>query len=385
MVHSRSLRAFSPVLCVLWLGLAAGAAADVQTYSSSPNAFIPDALPPGPGTPQSVTDTILVGDSGTINDLEVTVTVRHPQTADVAIDLTDPSGTVTVRLFNRDGGVGDGLYDVTFDDEAGGPPPDFLTNGQCLVSTSFTPSGNLSDFDGLELQGTWTITVTDHAFSDASDCDCDGLDVGPSCPRTLDEWSMEIDFTPTPDNLAPVAQCQDVTVAADQTSCTAAADVDDGSFDPDGDPITLEQDPPGPYAPGDTLVTLTVTDDGDLSDTCQATVTVVDEAAPEIQCNAPATITPPDAPISFTATATDACGPAAAQVAAYDCSTFTKKGKRIDKTGSCAVQIDGDTVTVVDSGGVGTTIEWTVEATDGAGNGIVMVCGVVVVNPGQTP
>lgn len=381
MVQSRSLRAFSPVLCALWLGLAAGASADVMTYSSSPDAFIPDALPPGPGTPQSVTDTILVGDSGTINDLDVTLTVRHPQTADVAIDLTDPSGTVTVRLFNRDGGVGDGLYDVTFDDEAGGPPPGFLTNGQCLVSTSFTPHGNLSDFDGLELQGTWTITVTDHAFSDSSDCDCDGLNVGPSCPRTLDEWSMEIDFTPTPDNLAPVAQCQDVTIEADQTSCTAAADVDDGSFDPDGDPITLEQDPPGPYGLGDTLVTLTVTDDGDLSDTCQATVTVVDEAAPEIQCNAPATITPPDAPVSFTATATDACGPAAAQVVGYDCFTFTKKGKRIDKTGSCAVQIDGDTVTVVDSGGVGTTIEWTVETTDGSDNAIVMVCGVDVVKP----
>lgn len=262
MTHRPSLKACAACLCLLWLGLAAGAAADVQTYSSSPNAFIPDALPPGPGTPQSVTDTILVGDSGTIDDLNVTLTVRHPQTADVAIDLTDPTGTVTVRLFNRDGGVADGLYDVTFDDEAGGPPPDFLTNGQCMVSTSFTPSGNLSDFDGLELQGLWTITVTDHAFSDASDCDCDGLDVGPSCPRTLDEWSMEIDFTPTPDNLAPVAQCQDVSVEADQTSCTAEADVDDGSFDPDGDPITLEQDPPGPYGLGDTLVTLTVTDDG---------------------------------------------------------------------------------------------------------------------------
>lgn len=381
MAHTRCLQAVSLVFCVLWLGLAAAAAADVMTYSSSPNAFIPDALPPGPGTPQSVTDTILVPDSGTIDDVIVTLTVRHPQTADITIDLTDPTGAVSVRLFNRDGGVGDGLYDVTFDDEAAGPPPGFLTNGQCLVGTSFTPHGNLSDFDGLELQGTWTITVTDNAFSDASDCDCDGLNVGPPCPRTLDEWSMEIDFTPTPDNLAPVAQCQDVTVEADQTSCTAGADVDDGSFDPDGDPITLAQDPPGPYGLGDTLVTLTVTDDGDLADSCQATVTVVDAAAPEIQCNAPATITPPDAPVSFTAAATDACGPAAAEVVAYDCFMFTKKGKRIDKTGSCEVAIDGATVTVADSGGVGTTIEWTVEATDGAGNGIVMVCSVAVAKP----
>jgi len=382
MTHPPSLKARAACFCLLWLSLAAAASADVMIYSSSPNAFIPDALPPGPGTPQSVTDTILVGDSGTINDIDVTLTVRHPQTADVSIDLTDPSGTVTVRLFNRDGGVGDGLYDVTFDDEAAGPPPGFLSNGQCLVSTSFTASGNLSDFDGLELQGLWTITVTDNASGDASDCDCDGLNVGPACPRTLDQWSMEIDFST---NAAPVAQCQDVTVEADQTSCTAGASIDDGSFDPDGDPITLEQEPPGPYGLGDTLVTLTVSDDGDLSDSCQATVTVVDEAAPEIQCNAPGTIVPPDAPISFTATATDACGPAGAQVMAYDCFKLTHKGKRIDKTGSCVVAIDGDTVTIHDSGGVGTTIEWTVEATDGGGNSISMTCSVEVVKPGGGP
>ena len=52
---------------------------------------------------------------------------------------------------------------------------------------------------------------------------------------------------------------------------------------------------------------------------------------------------------------------------------------------SCTAAADGDTVTVVDSGGVGTTIEWTVEAADASGSWIAMVCGVAVGNPGGGP
>lgn len=59
----------------------------------------------------------------------------------------------------------------------------------------------------------------------------------------------------------------------------APEDVDDGSSDPDGDPITFSLSPPGPYPPGTTQVTLTVTDDKGESDTCSATVTVVTAAA----------------------------------------------------------------------------------------------------------
>ena len=62
--------------------------AAVQTYtSSSPPLFIPDG---SPGTAQ--TDTIMVLDSGLINDINVTLTLMLPELADITVELTDPSG-----------------------------------------------------------------------------------------------------------------------------------------------------------------------------------------------------------------------------------------------------------------------------------------------------
>src|SRR6202022_1731528 len=82
------------------------------------------------------------------------------------------------------------------------------------------------------------------------------------------------------------AICKNVTVSAG-TNCTANASIDHGSFDPDlGDSITISQSPPGPYALGNTTVTLTVADNDGASSSCTATVTVVDNTPPTITCPA---------------------------------------------------------------------------------------------------
>ncbi len=100
-------------------------------------------------------------------------------------------------------------------------------------------------------------------------------------------------------NEAPVAICQDITVTLDENgeAAIAADDVDGGSYDPDGDDITLSVDVNSFDCDdlGDNTVTLTV-DDGELTDSCQATVTVVDDTAPTITSFSvsPSVIWPPN-------------------------------------------------------------------------------------------
>lgn len=82
-------------------------------------------------------------------------------------------------------------------------------------------------------------------------------------------------------NQPPVAMCQSVAAYADET-CFASTSVDNGSYDPDGDVITVAQSPLSPYKLGETSVTLTVTDEHGISSLCTATVTVTDTTAPII-------------------------------------------------------------------------------------------------------
>ena len=82
----------------------------------------------------------------------------------------------------------------------------------------------------------------------------------------------------------PRALCQDVTVSTDVSSCTAnvaAALIDNGSSDPDGDSISFSVGgvsgvTSGTYPLGANSVALVVSD-GTLTDSCSATVTVVDK------------------------------------------------------------------------------------------------------------
>ena len=112
-------------------------------------------------------------------------------------------------------------------------------------------------------------------------------------------------------NTEPVAICQDVTVEAD-SNCEGIVlpeDVNDGSFDPDGDVITLSLEPGGPYPLGETTVTLTVSD-GEECATCEATVTVEDVTPPEITCPGDVTVEQESyagTVVPLEATATDNC------------------------------------------------------------------------------
>jgi len=190
------------------------------------------------------------------------------------------------------------------------------------------------------------------------------------------------------DNLPP-----DMTCPADlEIECTDSNDVGDtgnatveDACDAEPDIIHSDSISPGACPQASVIArTWTATDAFGHSSSCLQTISKVDTTAPSIASNVPASITPPDAPISFSATATDNCdNDPSVNVIQSDCFKYTKKNKRIDKTESCRVRIWGDTVTILDSGGVGTHITWTVRAVDGCGNISEQDYEVTVVNPGK--
>ena len=187
----------------------------------------------------------------------------------------------------------------------------------------------------------------------------------------------------TPDNIPPLAICMDVVVEGSASNCSVAVNVDDGSNDPDGTLVSIVQDPLSPYGLGITNVTLTVTDDIGATDSCDAVVTVTDSLAPDILCPANNTMTPPTAPATFTAIASDTCGIPVTQVTSYDCYRFNKKGKRIDTNDSCVVSLSNDSITVNETSGVNSLIDWTIEATDSVGNGATATCTIEVNHPNK--
>lgn len=84
-------------------------------------------------------------------------------------------------------------------------------------------------------------------------------------------------------NQAPVAECRSISVSADPNSCETTIDeaqIDDGSFDPDGDMIQLSLDNNGPFAVGGPYTVELTVSDGSLMDKCTAQVTVTDDEAP---------------------------------------------------------------------------------------------------------
>jgi len=166
---------------------------------------------------------------------------------------------------------------------------DLSTNAGCCLDGISMFFYKASVVGGSSTYGELTFTLWDTtatAFSStALPLTLDLADFGPNPDNrygAVHEGSMQIIFNL--DTLvapgAPVALCKDVTVGAD-SGCQASASVDNGSYDPDGGPITLSQSPAGPYSLGSTSVTLTVTNSQGLSSQCTGNVTVVDYTPPQ--------------------------------------------------------------------------------------------------------
>ncbi len=113
----------------------------VGTYTNETLAVIPDNDTTG------VSSVITVPDGGSITATRVTVNISHPFLADLTVTLTNGSSTVT------------------------------LLSEETIEGTSLMRTFTVSDFNGEDSAGAWTLQVVDGAARDEG---------------TLDSWSLEI-------------------------------------------------------------------------------------------------------------------------------------------------------------------------------------------------
>lgn len=222
--------------------------------------------------------------------------------------------------------------------------------------------------------------------------------------RSGGEWWCGVN--PRPDDLDVCEQCVSSVIIADATppviTCPDDIDIEcDESTSPsntgiatatdecDSDPSISFSDKITPgECPDETTITRTWTasDAGENTSSCIQIINTEDNSSPIVSCNNQPYITPPDAPISFMATAEDDCDDDPfVEITKFDCFKYTKRQNWIDKKDSCLVRLAGGTITILDTGGVGDNITYSVLAVDICGNEVEINCGLIVDNPGNKP
>ncbi len=151
-----------------------------------PSLAIPDS-----GSVSSVHDVTV---AGVVEDVNIELTVLHADVGELMIWLEHEG--VTVTLVNQCEGAGADFAATAFDDEADTP----ICDGIPPYSGLFTPDEPLSAFDGMDIQGAWTLWVSDTA--------ADGQQ------GSLERWSLHLPVG--------VADCNDNGIPDD-------CDLDDGT------------------------------------------------------------------------------------------------------------------------------------------------------------
>ena len=150
---------------------------------SSPGVAIPDNNASG------VSDSIEISSAEQVQSLRVSLQVTHTWVGDLIATLRHEDTGTDVVLMDRPGspaaqnGCNEENVDVTFDDSATDPVEDACEIDPAIAGT-LRPEEPLSGFDGQNLAGTWTLTLSDNA----------GADTG-----TLDTWCVIPETAPLPD------------------------------------------------------------------------------------------------------------------------------------------------------------------------------------------
>jgi subtilisin-like proprotein convertase family protein len=165
-----------------------------------------------------VTNSITVPQSYPIQDVDVTLNITHPRVQDLEVTLIGPDGTRVPLVANLPA-TGGTLSNTAFDDEAAnvistgesnaarcaGLSATAMVNPNPSCSTRFRPVlqqlatdrvSQLSDFDGLNAQGNWTLEIRDRTSGNLAG------------PQLLNSWSLaitasEFRILPNPDGTDP--------------------------------------------------------------------------------------------------------------------------------------------------------------------------------------
>src|SRR3954463_14173144 len=98
--------------------------------------------------------TLTIGQGITISDLNIQLNIGYQDSYELAIYLQSPSGTL-VALTSLSETPGDGFADTIFDDEASTS----VADGLSPYAGSYRPDERLSQFDGEDAAGTWTLMI----------------------------------------------------------------------------------------------------------------------------------------------------------------------------------------------------------------------------------
>jgi cysteine-rich repeat protein len=157
-----TLHSWSLVMTTLPMGsLTPSAPVDFAATDASGAAF--PATIPDNNTSGLVSTVAVSGVGKYLYDVDVTTDIQHNRSSDLDLFLTAPSGR-RIDLVTAFGGGNVDLYRGTvWDDQAGVPIADapLPTSPNHIVRTP--GEGALSDFLGDDPNGTWTLTVVDHA------------------------------------------------------------------------------------------------------------------------------------------------------------------------------------------------------------------------------
>ncbi len=284
------------------------------------------------------------------------------ETADLPFDVAEPTEelrefapTLTAfelshksfhNVFTGPSGFS-GLRVLAYNDEAFSPHagrPVMLGGTAVILTAEDCGDGSDNDGDGaVDGQDTDCQVCGNGTVDPGEACDDGNVKPGDGCNASCQRE----------ENHAPDATCHDVSVCTDPGVCVATVTDLATATDPDGDAVSWDLHPLGPYAPGMHGVCVTASD-GKARDSCWSMVTVRDCEAPALACPADfrvecssegrAVVSPPQA------SATDNCGPASVtqpESVSLPLGSHTLTYAATDASGNTATC--APTVTVVDT------------------------------------